>query len=256
MSYILVTGSASGVGHAFVRVFSQKPNVSMIFALDQAFPPGQTALSLFGLEERSVRVELMTVDVAKEADVLQARDRIRSVLNSENVALNTIIHSAGIRGLVPDVAIRESSDVASAETLSSMTLETMQQTLKVNSVGTFAVLRAFVPLLTTSSAKPAKVVIMSSRMGSVGNNQIGGGYAYRASKAAQNAIVRSFSWDVPEVIWTMVHPGRVESRLVAVKEDGAMSPGESVADMMELLSNLGKEHSGKFIGRFGQPIPW
>ena len=98
---------------------------------------------------------------------------------------------------------------------------------------------------------------MGSRMGSTtSNTSQGKGYAYRASKAALNAIMKSFSLDIPEVIWTIVHPGRVATRLVAIREDGALSVDEAVGDIVRLIDGIDASHSGRFMDRFGAEIPW
>ena len=128
------------------------------------------------------------------------------------------------------------------------------ETLHVNAIGTFLLLEAMMPQL-RHDGHP-KVIIMGSRMVSIGHNTTGGAYAYRASKAALNAIVKSFSGDVPEVVFVIVHPGQVESGLVSVKEDGPISAEESVSDMLKLIERLGKENSAKFMDRFGVEVPW
>lgn len=90
----------------------------------------------------------------------------------------------------------------------------------------------------------------------MGYNTTGSAYAYRASKAALNAIIKSFSIDVPEVVFTILHPGRVESGLVMCKEEGAISAEESVRTMVPLIGGFGKEDSGRFMDRFGERIEW
>lgn len=100
-----------------------------------------------------------------------------------------------------------------------------------------------------------KVLIMTSRMGSVSANVAGGGYAYRASKAALNAMVKSFVLDVPEVDFYLVHPGRVETGLTKCREKGAIEVEESVEDMLKLLDGGGLQ-SGDYVDRFGTKIEW
>ena len=128
---------------------------------------------------------------------------------------------------------------------------------QVNAMGTFLMLQALMGNL-TKQQPPArsKVVIIGSRMGSVSYNSTGGGYAYRASKAALNAIVKSFSIDVPNVIFTTLHPGRVETRLVASREEGAITVEESLTDMLKVIEGLTPEDSGNFYDRFGNSICW
>lgn len=188
-----------------------------------------------------------------------------------------VIHSAGIRGLVPSHEAARPDDVAGAETIAAMDAATMRRAYEINAVATFTLVKALLPSFRSSSSpnhpsKP-KVVIMASRMGSVSSNSsdarsgggggsnamAGGAYAYRASKAALNAIVRSLSHDVPEVDFALVHPGRVQTGLVRAKEEGAIDVRESVADVLRLIDRIGVEDglaSGCFVDRWGNAIPW
>jgi len=142
-----------------------------------------------------------------------------------------------------------------------MDAKTMRRTFEINSMGTFFLLRALLPALRQSadsmSGSIPKVVVMGSRLGSVGHNtELGKAYAYRASKAALNAIVKSFSIDVPEVIWMIMHPGRVETGLVSIKEDDAMPVEQVVAELLPLIDGFQRKDSGRFVDRFGKDIPW
>lgn len=191
-----------------------------------------------------------------------------------------VIHSAGIRGLVPSHEAARPDDVAGAETIAAMDAATMRRAYEINAVATFTLVKALLPSFRSSYSpsspdysKP-KVVVMASRMGSVGSNSsssdarsgegssnavAGGAYAYRASKAALNAIVRSFSHDVPEVDFALVHPGRVQTGLVRTREEGAIDVRESVADVLRLIDRIGVEEglaSGCFVDRWGNAIPW
>ena len=184
-------------------------------------------------------------------DISWHRDCYGLAIRAEDV--DVIVHSAGIRGLEPDITISKSSDVAKAETKDVTTVETLQYTFHVNAIGTFLLLEAMIPQL-RHDGHP-KVIIMGSR-GSIGHNTTGGAYAYRASKAALNAIVKLFSVDVPEVVFAILHPSRVENGLVSVKEDGAISAEQSVSDMLKLMERLGKEDLAKFMDQFGVEVPW
>lgn len=195
------------------------------------------------------------LDLTSPASHVQAQVRHHV---GPDTPISLVIHCAGTRGLVPHVPIGGPADVASAETLEAMDAATLLRTYEVNVVGTFNALTAVLPNLRL--ARRPTVAVLSSRMGSVAGNVVGGGYAYRASKAALNAVVRSMSVDVPEVFFAMVHPGRVETGLVCVKEDGAISPEESLGDLLPLFERFGDDHggfgSGCYVDRFGQSIQW
>jgi NAD(P)-dependent dehydrogenase (short-subunit alcohol dehydrogenase family) len=174
-------------------------------------------------------------------------------------AIDLVVHSAGIRGLVPALEDQHPDDVAICETLTGMDLETITRTFQINTVATFALLRTLLPNLRL--AKQPKVIVMSSRMGSLSNNALpnaaaGSAYAYRASKAALNMIVRSFAVDVPEVVFVLCHPGRVETKLVRGKEEGAIEAGQSVKGLVPLIDRWGGSDSGKYYDRFGETIEW
>ncbi|MCJ1459777.1 hypothetical protein MMC28_010156 [Mycoblastus sanguinarius] len=254
MPNILITGAASGIGKAFVHAYLHDPE-NCIIAVDKNYQfssqkhhledPSDTYRKVVGVDAVD-RLQVLALDLTDENQL----SRQLSIVHN----LDLVIHSAGIRGLVPSVPINQSSDVPKTETMDVMTGQTLQTTLNVNAVGSFFLIRELI-----SKFRPDRqghVIVMGSRLGSVGHNATGGGYAYRASKAALNAIVKSFSVDVPEITFAIVHPGRVESGLVSVKEDGAIGAEESVCDMLKIIGRLDKTDSGRFIDRFGVDIPW
>lgn len=263
---ILITGAFSGLGRAFFEHFAtashsnepshdEAPGFKVIGIDRQPWPDqdGNPQPS-HAHGPRSIYVQ---ADITSPPHDLEALAR-RWV--GEESPLSLVVHSAGVRGLVPGVELRGSDDVAAAETLGVMDAATMMGTFEVNVVGAFNVVTALLPNLRLAAARGLRprVVVMSSRNGSVAANHTGGAYAYRASKAALNAVVRSMSIDVPEVCFALLHPGRVETGLVSVKEDGAISCEESLETMLPVLDRLGEGHltSGCFVDRFGVTIPW
>jgi len=265
---IFISGGASGLGKAFVQQYAAQihdspgarwPVECIIYVLDRQRKPssvGQLAQMLeLPYDSDWLDKHLVYID----ADVTDAASLPHSLAEVSVLAL--VIHSAGVRGLVSSVPLKQYSDVAKAETMDVMDAETMRSTFEINSMGTFFLLRALLPALRQYArctlGLPPAVVVMGSRMGSVGHNtELGKAYAYRASKAALNAIVKSFSVDVPEVIWTVMHPGRVDTGLVSIKEDEAMPVQQVVKELLPLVSRLERKDSGRFVDRFGMDIPW
>jgi NAD(P)-dependent dehydrogenase (short-subunit alcohol dehydrogenase family) len=246
MPTILITGSASGFGREFLRIYAQSAS-NRIIAIDR--------------EETKVDQSIIAAKVDSYQLDITSSDSIKSLAKQlVNVPIDLLIHSAGVRGLVPSVENEYPSDVSRAESIDVMDMETMMKTFQINSAGTFLLVREFLPHLRASlslSTSTPKVVIMSSRMGSISHNSAAGGaYAYRASKAALNAIVKSFSVDVPEVIFALVHPGRVETGLVKCREEGAARVEDAVQDLLLLIDGLDSTSTGTFVDRFGERIGW
>jgi NAD(P)-dependent dehydrogenase (short-subunit alcohol dehydrogenase family) len=241
MPTILITGAASGLGAAFVNAYQSHPSTKLL------------ALDINPIRTPHPDVHPYTLDLTNEQSVLAFAAQISTQ------PIDLLIHSAGIRGLVPALEEQHPNDVAACETLAAMDLETIIRTFQINTVATFSLLRALLPNL--QLAPQPKVIVMSSRMGSLANNALpnaaaGSAYAYRASKAAVNMIVRSFAMDVPGVVWVLCHPGRVETGLVRAREEGAIPAEESVRGLVKLIERWGETDSGRYYDRFGEAIPW
>ena len=242
MYTIAITGAGSGLGNAFRQHFAADSN-NVIHAIDITFPePSKDPTP------DSAKVTEHIIDVSVEDSIAA----FTHALDSQPIDL--LIHSAGVRGLTASILEKEKNPEP-AEALDAIDASTMLKTLEINTLGSFLLIRALLPNL--KSAKEAKVIVIGSRMGSIASISGGGGYAYRASKAGLNAIVKSFSLDVPEVVFTVIHPGRVESNMVAgVREERAVEAHEAVNMLMEFIPKLDHQDSGKFYDRERKEIPW
>lgn len=130
----------------------------------------------------------------------------------------------------------------------------VEQMLGVNLVGALKLVETFVDRVAASRQR--RIVLITSRMGSIGSNLSGGHYGYRASKAGLNAIGRSLAIDLFQrgITVAMIHPG-----WVATAGGGHLAPvsaAQSVQSMRALVARLGNHETGVFLGQEGQPLPW
>ena len=115
------------------------------------------------------------------------------------------------------------------------------------------------------SDAPFHYASLSARVGSIGDNNLGGWYAYRAAKAAQNQLLRTLALEWrrrrPQGCVSLLHPGTTATALSApfqasVSPERLFSPQRSAAQLVAVLEGLRPEQSGGFWAWDGQPIPW
>ena len=134
----------------------------------------------------------------------------------------------------------------------------------------------FLPLLPRNSVPPTKlfpqdfslITSFSARVGSIEDNKSGGWYSYRSSKAAQNQITKTLSWELQfgkyKAVAVGYHPGTVETALSGemgkrrreAGERGVFTVDEAVEKFVHNMRNLEQRDSGKVIDCEGKEIPW
>lgn len=122
-------------------------------------------------------------------------------------------------------------------------------------------LNALAPLCLTSALAPrmahgAKVALISSRMGSIGDNTSGAYYGYRMSKAALNAAGVSLAHDLRSrgVAVVILHPGAVRTGMTGGR--GLLDPDESARGLLERIDELSLQTTGRFVHQNGSELPW
>jgi NAD(P)-dependent dehydrogenase (short-subunit alcohol dehydrogenase family) len=130
--------------------------------------------------------------------------------------------------------------------------DSLRRQFEINALGPLRVVQALLDNLGEGS----KVGIVTSRMGSMADNDSGGYYGYRASKAAVNAIGRSLALDLKPrgVSVFLVHPGYVATDMVG--GSGDITPEVAAQRMVALLDQLGPGQSGSFRHSNGSELPW
>jgi NAD(P)-dependent dehydrogenase (short-subunit alcohol dehydrogenase family) len=111
------------------------------------------------------------------------------------------------------------------------------------------------PQLAEVLAPEGRLVVLSSRMGSMGLRANGNNWLYRASKAAVNSVVKDMSFVLPDkAICVAMHPGWVKTDMGGAGAD--LDVVQSVADMRATVAGLGHQHNGTFINHDGQALAW
>lgn len=143
--------------------------------------------------------------------------------------------------------------------LSEIDAAAMAEVFAVNAIGPALVLRHLPRLLPREA--PARAAVLTARVGSIGDNRLGGWYSYRASKAAANQLVRTAAIELsrthPRAALVALHPGTVDTPFTqAYTNREKLSPDEAARRLLALLERIGPEESGGFFDHRGEPVPW
>ena len=131
----------------------------------------------------------------------------------------------------------------------------------LNSIGPALIMKHVLPLLPRTGK--AVFATLSARVGSIGDNRLGGWYAYRASKAALNQLVRTAAVELarraPEALCIALHPGTVATTLSAPFAAAGLevhTPAEAASHLLAVVDGLTSEASSGFFDWRGHPVPW
>ena len=226
----IVIGSSGGIGSAMVRGLTARG-----FAV--------TSLSRSGYAGDDGD----TLDLTRESTIEAATRRLR-----EKAPFAAIIVSTGLLhdpGVAPEKSLRE-LDQAS-----------LMRLFAVNTVGPALVAKHFVPLLPRQGR--CVFAVLSARVGSIGDNRLGGWYGYRASKAALNMIIKTLAIELsrsrPEAICVGLHPGTVDTGLSKPFQKGVpagrlFSAEQSASHLLDVIGELTPSQTGRCLAWDGTEI--
>ncbi len=221
MSTYLITGANRGIGLELVRQLKDKGED--VIATCRAVSPELNALS--------VRVE-------KDIDITSGDSVVKLRQNLHDTKVDVLIQNAGI---------------AEFNSLENLDPESIVRQFAVNALSPLC----FVQSMLSHLAKNAKIALVSSRMGSIDDNNSGGSYGYRMSKAALCMAGKSLSVDLKSkgISVAILHPGLVSTRMTGFTSNG-IQPHESVQGLIQRIDQLTLANTGTFWHANGEILPW
>jgi NAD(P)-dependent dehydrogenase (short-subunit alcohol dehydrogenase family) len=216
----LVTGANRGIGLALCRRLKEGGR-DVIAACRQSSP---------ALDALGVRVE-PGADVTSDDAIAALAHRLK------DVALDELVCNAGI--------LRD-------DELDDRAYDDIREQLEVNAIGPLRVVAA----LRRNLSRGGKIALITSRMGSIGDNGSGGHYGYRMSKAALNAAGMSLARDLASsgIAVAILHPGYVRTDMT--DHSGNIDAADAARQLVERLDALTPETTGTFWHASGQVLPW
>lgn len=246
---VMIQGASRGIGAAFCSALADSPAVGRVVATSRD-PEASDTLAALGREigERLIRVPL---DVTREATIEAAASAVAEQLDT----LSLIVNCAGL--------LHDGDGLQPERRLSEVSPEALQRSFAVNAWGPLLVAKHFARLL--PRRERAVFASLSARVGSIGDNGLGGWYAYRASKAAQNMFTKNLSIELPRrhrgTLAVALHPGTVDTGLSApfqsrVPDEQLFDATRAARQLLGVIDGLTKDDNGGFFAWDGQPIVW
>jgi NAD(P)-dependent dehydrogenase (short-subunit alcohol dehydrogenase family) len=231
MATVLITGSNRGLGLEFCRQYAREG-----WNIIACCRKPQQAFELDKLARQYNNIQVETLDVADFSQV----DALSQKLS--DVCIDVLINNAGIYA-----DRRERS-------FGKLDYQAWTKTLMVNTLSPIKMAEAFLPQIKCSEKK--LMVGISSLMGSMSDNDMGGSILYRSSKAALNAAMKSLAIDFKgQSIGVLIfHPGWVKTDMGGA--NALINADESVSGMRSVINSFSLEQSGSFIKYDGTLLPW
>ncbi|HZG08135.1 MAG TPA: SDR family NAD(P)-dependent oxidoreductase [Allosphingosinicella sp.] len=230
---VAVIGSSGGVGAALARQLADAG--SAVHAFSRSGSAADT------------RLIAGPIDILDEGAIAAAAATL-----ADQEPLDLVIVATGLlhdEALAPERAFRE------------LDASKLARYFAVNATGPALIAKHFLPLL--SRCGNPVFAALSARVGSIGDNRLGGWYGYRASKAALNMVIKTLAIELartrPNAICVSLHPGTVDTPLSQpfqrrVAKGKLLEPATSAARLLEVIGALSKEDSGSCIAWDGERI--
>ena len=224
----VVIGATGGVGAALVDALQGESCFGRVLALSRRSAPPLDLLD----EDSIARCASLAAGTGLP---------LRLVLDATGV-----LHSAGSQ---PEKTLQQISPAA------------MAQAFAINAIGPALLMKHFLPLLPRDGK--SVFATLSAKVGSIGDNRLGGWYSYRASKAALNQLVHTAAIELrrrqPHAICISLHPGTVDTPLsqpFAKTGLNVVAAETAARRLLDVVDNLDADCSGGFFNHDGSPLPW
>lgn len=224
----IVFGASGGIGGAVADALDAEPHVMRVFRLGRQGTP--------------------VLDIQNEDTIAAAAEHVSRLSEPPRLLFDAtgVLHG---EGLSPEKSWKH------------LDPEAMAEAFAINATGPALLIKHFMPLMPRSGK--AVFATLSARVGSIGDNRFGGWYAYRASKAALNQIVRTAAVELgrrrPEAVCAALHPGTVDTDLTAPFHKTGLTvrtPAQAADRLLDVVDRMTPAHSGGFYDYAFEPIPW
>lgn len=244
MKSVLITGANRGLGLGMVKYLTKHNKAETIFGTCR-----KESEELKQLSHENNNLHILNLDVANTGSYGEISSQISGVVGAGG--LNLLINNAGIS--------------TKFTKLNLVKTEQLLDNLTINTIAPIMLTKTLLPLLKQAAeankdqpfgVRRAAVINMSSILGSIAQNDQGGFYPYRCSKAALNAATKSMSIDLKkdQILVASMHPGWVRTDMGG--KNAPLDVDTSIAGIFATVERLGEADTGRFLQYDGSELPW
>ncbi len=235
---VAIVGTSGGIGSAFLRQLADDPSVNSILALSRSQPdvalPGVDTASIDLDDPESIAAAVEYASSKAPFDLL--------------IIASGILHTESVQ---PEKAVNQLQYAA------------MSSVFAANTIGPAMLMAGFLPLMRRD--RKSVIAAISARVGSIADNRLGGWVSYRASKAALNMVIKTFSIEQARknrhCALVALQPGTVDTALSApfnarVAADKLFSPDAAAEHLLAVIDDLEPADTGGFFAWDGSSVPY
>ena len=234
---VAVIGSSGAIGNSISKLLKSEISVESVYNFSRS-----------AISESSEKEKNIYIDIENEDSIIESIKKI-----PKDIKFDLIFVATGI--------LHNDEDIYPEKSIKDISGNKLKKVLMVNTIGPALIGKYFIPFLNKNNRNV--FAFLSARVGSISNNKIGGWYSYRASKSALNQIIKNFSIEIkrsnPNSIFVGLQPGTVKSNLSKpfqknVNSKNLFSPDYSAKKLLDVISNLSIEDTGKLFAWDGEEI--
>ncbi len=244
----LIVGANRGIGLGFVKKLLQDDRIAKVYTTYRQSESASELIFLAG--EHSERLICLEMDITDESQIIKAVQKIHAQVDKLHLVVNCV-------GLLHEDTLQPE------KSLRQINSENLLRYFQINSIGAVLLAKHLLPLF--RHGERSVFATISAKLGSIGDNQLGGWYGYRASKAALNMLMRTaaieYKRSCPKALIVTLHPGTTDTRLSRpfqgnVAAEKLFSVERTVTQLLTVIEQLQEGDSGQFFSWDGSRLPW
>ncbi|MEH2027628.1 SDR family NAD(P)-dependent oxidoreductase [Nostoc sp.] len=244
----LIVGASQGIGLGCVKKLLQDHRIAKIYATSRQPESASELIAL--VDKYPERLICLEIDITDELQIIEAVQKIHTQVDKLHLVVNCV-------GLLHEDTLQPE------KSLRQINSENLLRYFQINSIGAVLLAKHLLPLF--RHGERSVFATISAKLGSIGDNQLGGWYGYRASKAALNMLMRTaaieYKRSCPKALIVTLHPGTTDTRLSRpfqgnVPAEKLFSVERTVTQLLAVIEQLQEGDSGQFFSWNGSRLPW